>query len=62
MFLDSLSGKSDFVIFIIFVLSNEIKNQSPIHPVENYPLSNEKKINQIKPFYNALESFPLSVF
>lgn len=34
----------DFV-FIFFVLSNEIKIQSLIHPVENSPLSKEKKIN-----------------
>jgi len=29
---------------IIFVLSNETKNQSPMRHVENYPLCNEKKL------------------
>jgi len=34
-----------FFVLIMFVLSNyEIKNQSPMRPVENHPLSNEKKL------------------
>lgn len=31
-----------FVIFILFALSNEIKNRIAMRPVENYPLYNEE--------------------
>jgi len=38
----------------MFVLSSEIKNRSPaMGPVENYPLSNDKKISKILPLYDA---------
>jgi len=43
----------DFGIFIMFVISNEIKNQSPIRPVENSPIYNEEKINQIRALYDS---------
>ena len=33
----------DFVTFIMFVLSDEIKNLSPMGTVKNYTLSKEKK-------------------
>jgi len=30
-----------------------------MHPIENYPLSNKKKINQIRPLYDAMRVFPV---
>jgi len=37
----------------MFILSNKIKNQSSMRPVENSPLSNGKKIKQFRPLYDA---------